>query len=118
MDGTPVMGKGVKNLKSKRKILPLDMQTDLMKNMIWSELWGWKLSILEITNHLIWTLCLIYRYKMLAYKEWLSLYRDGKLNDIQSQFLNPKDLRHYTILTKIHTRSMIFLSQKIIRKFF
>ena len=31
-----------------------------------------------------------YRYKMLAYKEWLSLYRDGKLNDIQSQFFEPK----------------------------
>ena len=31
-----------------------------------------------------------YRYKMLAYKEWLSLYRDGKLNDTQSQFFQPK----------------------------
>ena len=31
-----------------------------------------------------------YRYKMLAYKEWLSLYRNGKLNDIQSQFFQPK----------------------------
>ena len=28
-----------------------------------------------------------YRYKMLAYKEWYSLYNQGKLNEIQSQFL-------------------------------
>ena len=27
-----------------------------------------------------------YRYKMLAYKEWYTLFQDGKLNDIQSQF--------------------------------
>ena len=31
-----------------------------------------------------------YRYKMLAYKEWYKLYNDGKLNDIQSQFFEPK----------------------------
>ena len=31
-----------------------------------------------------------YRYKMLAYKEWYTLFQDGKLNDIQSQFFKPK----------------------------
>ena len=31
-----------------------------------------------------------YRYKMLAYREWLSLYREGKLSNIQSQFFKPK----------------------------
>ena len=27
---------------------------------------------------------------MLAYKEWYTLFQDGKLNDIQSQFFKPK----------------------------
>ena len=38
-----------------------------------------------------------YRYKMLAYKEWSSLYREGKLNDVQSQFLSLKVQKLYTI---------------------
>ncbi|SDW30763.1 Sulfatase [Lutibacter oricola] len=31
-----------------------------------------------------------YRYKQLAYQEWLELYEAGKLNEIQSQFFEPK----------------------------
>ena len=31
-----------------------------------------------------------YRYKQLAYKEWAQLYKDNKLNKIQSQFFEPK----------------------------
>ncbi|SNR31363.1 Arylsulfatase A [Lutibacter agarilyticus] len=31
-----------------------------------------------------------YRYKQLAYKEWEQLYRDGKLNKVQSKFFEPK----------------------------
>jgi arylsulfatase A-like enzyme len=31
-----------------------------------------------------------YRYIMLAYREWRELYRDGKLNDTQSQFFQPR----------------------------
>lgn len=31
-----------------------------------------------------------YRYKMLAYQEWRSLYHAGKLNDIQKQFFEPR----------------------------
>ncbi|WP_298474214.1 sulfatase [uncultured Maribacter sp.] len=31
-----------------------------------------------------------YRYKQLAYKEWETLYNDGKLNDIQSSFFKSK----------------------------
>ena len=31
-----------------------------------------------------------YRYKMLAYEEWRTLHRDGKLNETQSQFFQPK----------------------------
>ena len=31
-----------------------------------------------------------YRYRMLAYQEWRKLNDDGKLNDVQSQFFQPK----------------------------
>ncbi|MCM4172307.1 DUF229 domain-containing protein [Arenibacter sp. TNZ] len=31
-----------------------------------------------------------YRYKQLAYKEWQSLYADGKLNELQSAFFNKR----------------------------
>ena len=31
-----------------------------------------------------------YRYKMLAYKEWYSLFHQGKLNEVQSQFFKPR----------------------------
>lgn len=31
-----------------------------------------------------------YRYKQQAYKEWEQLYRDGKLNKVQSKFFEPK----------------------------
>jgi arylsulfatase A-like enzyme len=31
-----------------------------------------------------------YRYKMLAFQEWKNLYREGKLNEVQSQFFEPR----------------------------
>ena len=31
-----------------------------------------------------------YRYKMLAYEEWRTLYEAGKLNDVQRQFFEPR----------------------------
>lgn len=31
-----------------------------------------------------------YRYRMLAYEEWRTLYHDGKLNETQRQFFEPK----------------------------
>jgi arylsulfatase A-like enzyme len=31
-----------------------------------------------------------YRYRMPAYQEWRKLYREGKLNDVQRQFFEPK----------------------------
>lgn len=32
-----------------------------------------------------------YRYKMLLYKEWRELYEAGKLNEVQSQFFQPRE---------------------------
>jgi arylsulfatase A-like enzyme len=31
-----------------------------------------------------------YRYKMMAYQQWNQLYRDGKLDDVQSAFFRPR----------------------------
>jgi arylsulfatase A-like enzyme len=31
-----------------------------------------------------------YRYRMLAYQEWLDLFNEGKLNDVQSRFFMPR----------------------------
>lgn len=31
-----------------------------------------------------------YRYKMLAYQEWKDLYQEGKLNEVQSRFFEPR----------------------------
>jgi arylsulfatase A-like enzyme len=31
-----------------------------------------------------------YRYKQLGYQQWLQHYKDGKLNDVQSKFFEPK----------------------------
>ena len=33
-----------------------------------------------------------YRYRQLAYKEWFKLFRQGKLNKIQSKFFKPKEV--------------------------
>ena len=32
-----------------------------------------------------------YRYKMLAYREWLAMYQAGELNAVQSQFFEPRE---------------------------
>jgi uncharacterized sulfatase len=44
-----------------------------------------------------------YRYKMLAYQEWRRLYHEGKLNDVQRQFFEPKPVEAlYDIETDPH----------------
>lgn len=65
-----------------------------------------------------------YRYNMLAYREWLELYRAGKLNNTQSQFFRPRpvellfdieadphevknlaeDPKHYSILLRLRSQ--------------
>ena len=53
-----------------------------------------------------------YRYKMLAYKEWYSLYNQGKLNKIQSQF-KTKSPKLCTIFQMIHMKFKIWLRMLI-----
>ncbi len=92
MDGTPVMGKGVKKSQIKVKNTAFgyadrfDEKYDLVRTLRVGK-------FKYVRNYQPFNMDALfnfYRYKMLAYKEWLSLYRNGKLNDIQSQFFKPK----------------------------
>ena len=92
MDGTPVMGKGVQKSQINKKNTAFgyadrfDEKYDLVRTL--------RVGKFKYTRNYqpfnMDALFNFYRYKMLAYKEWLSLYRNGKLNDIQSQFFQPK----------------------------
>ena len=92
MDGTAVMGKGVQKLQIKEKNTAFgyadrfDEKYDLVRTLRVGK-------FKYIRNYQPFNMDALfnfYRYKMLAYKEWLSLYREGKLNDTQSQFFQPK----------------------------
>jgi arylsulfatase A-like enzyme len=92
MDGTPVMGKGLQKSQINKKNTAFgyadrfDEKYDLVRTLRVGK-------FKYIRNYQPFNMDALfnfYRYKMLAYKEWLSLYRDGKLNDIQSQFFQPK----------------------------
>ena len=92
MDGTPVMGKGVQKSQINEKNTAFgyadrfDEKYDLVRTLRVGK-------FKYIRNYQPFNMDALfnfYRYKMLAYKEWLSLYRNGKLNDIQSQFFQPK----------------------------
>ncbi len=92
MDGTPVMGKGVQKSQINKKNTAFgyadrfDEKYDLVRTL--------RVGKFKYTRNYqpfnMDALFNFYRYKMLAYKEWLSLYRNGKLNNIQSQFFQPK----------------------------
>ena len=92
MDGTPVMGKIVQKSEIQNKNTAFgyadrfDEKYDLVRTL--------RVGKYKYTRNYqpfnIDALFNFYRYKMLAYKEWLSLYREGKLNDVQSQFFEPK----------------------------
>ena len=92
MDGTPVMGKGLQKSQINKKNTAFgyadrfDEKYDLVRTLRVGK-------FKYIRNYQPFNMDALfnfYRYKMLAYKEWLSLYRNGKLNDIQSQFFQPK----------------------------
>ena len=92
MDGTPIMGKEIQKSQIQKKNSSFgyadrfDEKYDLVRTL---RVGKFK-YIRNYQPFNIDALFNFYRYKMLAYKEWLSLYRDGKLNDVQSQFFQPK----------------------------
>jgi len=92
IDGTPVMGKIIQKSKIKNKNTAFghadrfDEKYDLVRTL---RVGKYK----YIRNYQPFNMDALfnfYRYKMLAYKEWLNLYREGKLNYVQSQFFEPK----------------------------
>ena len=92
MDGTPIMGKEIQKSQIQKKNSSFgyadrfDEKYDLVRTL---RVGKFK-YIRNYQPFNIDALFNFYRYKMVAYKEWLSLYRDGKLNDVQSQFFQPK----------------------------
>ena len=92
MDGTPVMGKGVQKSQIKEKNSAFgyadrfDEKYDLVRTLRVGK-FKYSRNYQPLNMDALFN---FYRYKMLAYREWLSLYRDGKLNDIQSKFFQPK----------------------------
>ena len=92
MDGTPVMGKKVEKSQIEKKNTAFgyadrfDEKYDLVRTL---RIGKYK----YVRNYQPFNMDALfnfYRYKMLAYREWMKLYREGKLDDIQSQFFEAK----------------------------
>lgn len=92
MDGKPFLGKGVseKELESRDEAFGyadrFDEKYDLVRTLR-------KGKYKYMRNYQPFNfdgLFNDYRYKMLAYKEWLAMYKAGELNAVQSQFFEPR----------------------------
>jgi len=92
MDGTPVMGKIIQKsmIKNKNTAFGHADRFDEKYDLVRTLRVGKYKYIRNYQPFNMDALFNFYRYKMLAYKEWLSLYREGKLNDVQSQFFVSK----------------------------
>ena len=96
LDGTPFMGK-----KTSKKIIENQEITfgyadrfDEKYDLVRSVRKGKYKYIRNFQPFNIDGLYNFYRYKMLAYKEWYNLFNEGKLNDKQSQFFEPRMPEH------------------------
>ena len=92
MDGIPFLGKNVssKAIEKRDETFGYADRFDEKYDMVRS-LRKWKFKyIRNFQSFNPDALMNDYRYKQLAYKEWAQLYREGKLNKIQSKFFEPK----------------------------
>ncbi len=92
VDGKPFLGKKLKKSKLERQNVTFgyadrfDEKYDLVRSVR-------KGKFKYIRNYQPFNvdgLYNFYRYKMLAYKEWYNLFKNGKLNEVQSQFFKPR----------------------------
>lgn len=92
MDGKPFLGKNisVKKLKKRNKTFGYADRFDEKYDMVRSLRKGNLKYVRNFEPFNIDGLMNEYRYKQLAYQEWFDLYKQGKLNKIQSQFFEPK----------------------------
>jgi arylsulfatase A-like enzyme len=92
MDGEPFLGKGVKvkELNSKDEAFGYADRFDEKYDMVRSLRKGNYKYIRSFQPFNYDGLRNNYRYIQLAYREWLDLYKQGELNDVQSQFFRPR----------------------------
>ncbi len=92
MDGQPFMGKYAKNRtkKAHEEVFGYADRFDEKYDMVRSIRKGKYKYIRNFQPCHVNGLMNAYRYKQLAYTEWQHLYRDGHLNEEQSQFFQPK----------------------------
>lgn len=92
MDGKPFLGKDVtqENWNERNTTLGYADRFDEKYDLVRSIRKGKYKYIRNYQPFNIDALFNFYRYKMLAYKEWGQLYRSGKLNEAQQQFLKTR----------------------------
>lgn len=92
MDGIPFLGQGIskKELNERNSVFSYADRFDEKYDLVRSIRIGNYKYIRNYQPFNIDGLHNFYRYRMLAYKEWLQLYKDGKLNDTQKQFFEPR----------------------------
>ena len=92
MDGRPFLGPGIdlKSLNSRKEAFGYADRFDEKYDFVRSLRIGKYKYIRSYQPFNFDGLHNFYRYRMLAYKEWLELYKEGKLNDAQSQFFRPR----------------------------
>jgi len=92
MDGKSFLGKGVtkENLDERNTTFGYADRFDEKYDLVRSLRKGKYKYIRNYQPFNIDALFNFYRYKMLAYREWLQLFEDGELNEIQQQFFKPR----------------------------
>ena len=92
MDGTPFLGKDLKksNLEKQNITFGYADRFDEKYDLVRSVRKGKYKYIRNYQPFNVDGIYNFYRYKMLAYKEWYNLFKEGKLNKIQSQFFLPR----------------------------
>ncbi len=92
MDGRPFLGKGVtaEDLEQRNQVFSYADRFDEKYDLVRAIRKGKYKYIRNYQPFNFDALFNFYRYKMLAYKEWAQLFKEGKLNDEQKQFFLPK----------------------------
>ena len=92
MDGKPFLGKGVSfaDLAKKNTAFSYADRFDEKYDLVRAIRKGKYKYIRNYQPFNIDALFNFYRYKMLAFKEWESLYKSGQLNEAQQQFFQPR----------------------------
>jgi len=92
IDGTPFLGKGVskKQLEKRDETFSYTDRMDEKYDMVRAVRKGKFKYVRNYQPFNFDALMNNYRYKQLGYQEWMKMYKNNQLNEIQSQFFKPK----------------------------